>query len=242
MGIFDFFRRKPENDESGQDTQSQVVADAPGDDIVQAARGAIVTGFWDRAEVRERVADELEIDLADPALARAVDRAWEERLSEEARWPAGSSDYERVVRAFAALERDGFVARMNFTCCNTCGTSEIDAERTPLPDAGPGYGYREERYVFFHEQDVERLAETPANLLLTYSAWRASRSTDPELLAAARRGDKDAEKRIREETDRQVGESVAAALRAEGLTVSWSGDPAQRIAVRIENWRKPLPR
>ena len=242
MGIFDFFRRRPESDEPEQNAPAEEAIPQMDEDLFQAARDAIAPGFADRGEARERVADEFELEHTDPEVARAVDAAWNAQLAEETRWPAGSSDYERVARAFAALEEQGLIARMNFTCCNTCGTSEIGDERTPLADPGKGYGYREEQYVFFHQQDADRLAEEPADLLLTFSAWRASRNTDPEVLAAARRGDDEAAQRIRIETDREVGERVAAALRAEGLVVHWSGDPAQRIAVQIDHWRKPLPR
>ena len=238
MGFFDLFRRRPETPDADAATPPTVELE----ELDEAARQAVLPGFLSRVEAIERVREELELDDDDPAAEAAVDRVWRTRLEEEAAWPEGGSDYERVARAFAALNDEGVVARMDFTCCNSCGTTEIDDERTALPDPGEGYRYREEQYVFFHQQDADRLVDEPAQLMLTYSAWRAARDTDPELLAAARRGDREAETRIREETDRKVGERVAAALAAEGLTVSWNGDPAQRLAVEIAHWRKPLPR
>jgi len=237
MGFFDLFRRRPE-------TPEPVTVTPPRDDfeeLTEAAREAVLPGFLSRVEAIERVRDAFELTDDDPAAEDAVDRVWHARLAEEKTWAPGESDYERVARAFAALNDEGVVARMDFTCCNSCGTTEIDDERTALPEAGEGYRYREEQYVFFHQQDSDRLVDEPAQLLLTYSAWRAARDTDAELLAAARGGDKDAERRIREETDRKVGERVAAALAAEGLTVTWNGDPGQRLAVEISHWRKPLP-
>ena len=154
---------------------------------------------------------------------------------------SGPSDYDRLQAAFDELEADRVVARMNFTCCNTCGTDEIDDERTPLDDAGDAYGFREWQYTFFHSQDADRLAETPGVLYLTYSAWRPSPDLDPALIAAARGGDAEARVQVYQGTDACVGERVAAALRHHGLTVLWEGDPAERIGVSITDWRKPLP-
>lgn len=238
MGFLDLFRRRPETSEPDPATPPAGELE----ELEEAARQAVLPGFVSRLEAIERVREQFELTDDDPAAEQAVDRVWRARLEEEAGWPEGGSDYERVARAFAALNDEGVVARMDFTCCNSCGTTEIDDERTALPDPGEGYRYREEQYVFFHQQDSDRLVDEPAQLMLTYSAWRAARDTDPDLLAAARGGDKDAERRIREETDRKVGERVAAALAAEGLTVSWNGDPGQRLAVEIAHWRKPLPR
>jgi len=238
MGIFDLFRRRPDTREA--DPVARPENDLA--DLAEAARQAVLPGFLSRTEAIERVREEFELETDDPAAEDAVDRVWRARLTEEETWGGGDSDYQRVARAFAALNESGMIARMNFACCSTCGTSEIDDERTALPEPGEGYRYREEQYVFFHEQDSDRLVDEPAELLLTYSAWRAARDTDPQLLAAARRGDRGAEQRIREETDRKVGERVSAALAAEGLAVTWNGDPAEKISARVTQWRKPLPR
>jgi hypothetical protein len=129
---------------------------------------------------------------------------------------------------------------MDFTCCNTCGTAEIDDQRTPLA-TDQGYPFREWAYTFFHQQDADSLADEPATLFLTYSSWRAAPDTDPLLLAAAKAGDVAARAQVAAQTNTQVGQVIAAALRDQGLTVDWDGDPRQRIAVTIEHWRKPLP-
>lgn len=59
-----------------------------------------------------------------------------------------------VARAFAALRGDGFLARMNFWCCQGCGLAamtELAHRRMPgVPD-------EEVPYVFFHSQDDEDL-------------------------------------------------------------------------------------
>ncbi len=112
---------------------------------------------------------------------------------------------------------------MDFSCCGTCGTAEIGAERTPV-EAAKGHGFRESAYTFFHDQDAEQLWETPATLFLNYGAFGESART-----------------RVPASAIKRVGERIAAALRRQGLEVTWDGDPDTRIAISITDWRKPLP-
>jgi hypothetical protein len=227
MGLFS--RRRPDDP-----------AAAPDPELVGFARALIRPGFVSRGEAVLAVRDHFEID-SDGRAAVAVDAAWRDRLTELNR-SAGPGDYDRMAAAFARIRQQGLVARMNFACCQTCGTAEIDDERTPLKGAAPGkYPWREWAYTFFHQQDAERLADSPSVLYLSYSAFRAAPHLDPALVRAARDGDADAERRVHAETDRAVGTVVASALREHGLAVDWAGDPAERIEVRITDWRKPLP-
>ncbi|MCI9889610.1 hypothetical protein JT358_14260 [Micrococcales bacterium 31B] len=264
MGFFDLFRRKPEasaDSAAPEPLPATVAAPEPArqaadtaylDSLEQSApfdvaaverdaRASVAIGYEDREDLAYRLCDEYEVTCDDQVIGRIVDRVWKERLDEQKTWVDGDSDYQRVARAFATLNSQGIVARENFSCCNTCGTSEIDAERSRQAGRADGYGYRESQYVFFHQQDAQRLVDEPAQLFLTYSAWRLTRDADPELLAAAAAGDAAARKQLRRVTDGQVGERVAEALRAEGLTVRWDGNPNARLAVDIRTWRKPLP-
>ncbi|GGW83275.1 DUF6891 domain-containing protein [Streptomyces lomondensis] len=62
------------------------------------------------------------------AQARAVvERLWLERVEEQEAWTA-PTDPDRLERAFAALDADGVVAREHFSCCRSCGMTEIGAE------------------------------------------------------------------------------------------------------------------
>ncbi|RAS61697.1 hypothetical protein C8D87_109141 [Lentzea atacamensis] len=62
------------------------------------------------------------------AQAQALaDRLWLERVVEQTSWQ-GETDPERLTRAFAALQEAGMTARENFTCCHSCGQSEIGGE------------------------------------------------------------------------------------------------------------------
>lgn len=55
---------------------------------------------------------------------------WLKRVAEQAAWQ-GETDPERLTRAFVALQEAGITARENFTCCRTCGQSEIVGEGGP---------------------------------------------------------------------------------------------------------------
>jgi len=58
------------------------------------------------------------------------------------------NDRYRVKRAFEVLRKKGYFARMNFSCCGSCGTSEIDQIFQDNPEK-----YPDEKYVFYHNQD-----------------------------------------------------------------------------------------
>lgn len=205
------------------------------------ARRVIGPGFVTRADAVEAVRDHFGLDDTDRRAESAVAQAWREQSVRQRNWD-GPGDHDRLTAAFDRLGRRGVLARMNFACCQNCGTDEIDDERTPLDDAAAGsYPWREWAYTFFHQQDAERLGDGPGVLFLSYSAFRASRDLDPAVVQAAREGDPEARRRVRVETDRQVGGIVTAELRAQGLAVQWDGDPGERIRVMITEWRRPLP-
>lgn len=208
-------------------------------ELVDIAQKTVIPGFVTRSDAVERVREALELDETDPRSERVVELVWSRRTAQQSTWE-GRSDHDRLAAAFRRLEARGFVTRMNFTCCNRCGTDEIDDERTAL-DTAAEYPYRETMYTFFHQQDAERLVDEPATLFLTYSSWRPAPDTDPELLAAARAGDEGARAAVVANTDAEVGRRVVEALRSEGLDVSWNGSHTSRIAITISRWRKPLP-
>lgn len=234
MGIFS--RRRPAGPE---------VPDGPAPtvdpELVQYARRVILPGFVGRLDAVVAVRDRFQIAADDGRPEAAVEAAWLARQAEQRKWRE-PGDYDRLAAAFARIRQQGLVARMSFTCCQTCGTDEIDDERTPRKRAAPGeYPWKEWAYTFFHRPDAERLADEPTVLYLSYGAFRAAPQLDPALVRAARDGDADAERQVRVETGRAVGTIVVNALREHGLAVDWDGDPDERIQVRITQWRKYLP-
>lgn len=238
MGVFDRFRTK------SPPVVAPVALDL--DELRDTARTWIRAGFVPYDGFAERLAEYHEDLCDDPgallAAARSVvDEEWARRLIEQATW-AEPGDHERLRAAFEDLEGQGLVCRMSFTCCQTCGTAEIDDERSLRESAAEGeYPYAEWAYVFFHEQDAERLADEQPSLWLSYSAWHAAPGLDPELVERARAGDSGARQEMVRQTDAAVGRKVHEALVGAGLEVDWDGDPARRISVRLRDWRRPLP-
>ncbi|MDG4863331.1 hypothetical protein P8605_34850 [Streptomyces sp. T-3] len=115
-------------------------------------RGLLRQGYHGRAALTEAAEEWLvsgdERPVSRAQAAQIVDRLWLERVEEQSGW-TGTTDPDRVTRAFEALERRGITARENFTCCRSCGLTEIYAAGSP---AARGF-------VFFHAQGTESAAE-----------------------------------------------------------------------------------
>ena len=204
-------------------------------------RVRLVAGFWSYDELLEWVlewAADSGVVQSDDARA-LLQSMWNERLVEQAGWH-DTGDYGRLKDAFTQLESEGILARMCFTCCNTCATAEIDNERTPNPDPNDWYRHREWAYVYFHEQDALRLGDPEPLLLLGSSAFRAHPGLPRELLEASYDGDQAAIMEVTDRTDSIVGQQIVAAVNRAGLSTAWSGSRHQRIEVHIPQWRKPL--
>ncbi|MEU2251136.1 hypothetical protein [Streptomyces sp. NPDC019224] len=101
-----------------------------------------------------------------PAQARElVVRLWLERVEEQRGW-TDVTDPDRLERAFAALDGRGITAREHFTCCRSCGLSEIYAA-----------GREDARgFVFFHLQGTESAA-AGHGLTLYYGGFDDSAET-----------------------------------------------------------------
>ncbi|QIK61967.1 hypothetical protein G7068_01150 [Leucobacter viscericola] len=238
MGLF----RRGNRDKNTQKRNTEATAAAPTvtqEQLLNEAAASVLPGFRTKAEAIDSVRENLELPLEDQRVEQTVEDVWARRIAEQTTW-VGESDYEKLRLAFEDLGEQGVIARMDFTCCQTCGTDEIDDERTPI-EVAEGYPFLEREYTFFHRQDADRLADDPAQLFLTYSSWRPADDIDPQLLEMARAGDEDARSEVVVLTDTGVGQRVSAALRSRGLDVRWDEDVKNRIAVQITDWRKPLP-
>lgn len=243
MGILGRFRRQ-RDDQREPRALSSLLSEQQLDELRETAREWIRSGFHGRADLPAELAEYRDDFDVEPAVVlRAatsiVEEEWAARLAEQRTW-VGDSDYAKVSRAFDALAGRGIVARMNFACCQTCGTAEIDDERTPVDDPGEGYPFREWGYTFFHQQDAERLGDGPCDLYLSYSVFAPAPDLGGLDLARLREGGDAAQDVIRR-SEVAVATAVADALRAEGLEVAWDGSTASRILVSIPDWRKPLP-
>ncbi|GHG62110.1 DUF6891 domain-containing protein [Streptomyces griseocarneus] len=132
-------------------------------------RELLVGGYTTRAELAEVAEDYLVSGDRRPvshAQARQLaDLMWQERVEEQASWE-GTTDPERLSLVFAALDAAGITARENFTCCRTCGQSEIGAEAAP--DA--------RGFVYFHTQCTDSAA-AGYGLTLLYGGFDGSADT-----------------------------------------------------------------
>ncbi|THA83828.1 hypothetical protein [Streptomyces sp. A0592] len=132
-------------------------------ELAEAVRGWLRCGYDGRDALTESAEEHLVRGDVRPVsheqAARLVDRLWRERLAEQADW-TGTTDPERITRAFAALEASGITARENFTCCRGCGLQEIR-----------GDGAEDARgFVFFHRQAAEGAA-AGQDLFLMYGGF-----------------------------------------------------------------------
>ncbi|GAA3696541.1 DUF6891 domain-containing protein [Gordonia hankookensis] len=211
-------------------------------DLRDLVSSRLIPGFTGLVEIEADARDWAEDagESPDDAVGE-VRRLWDDRAQAQRQW-TDTGDYARLRAAFDDLDADGVLARMNFSCCSRCATQEIDSERTPDPDRDDWYKFREWAYVFFHEQDAERLADDDAVLYLGYSAFRPHPTLPESLLDAMSAGDTDAEDVAYERTETLLGEQIVETLRRHGLDVAWSGSRHDRIGINVTQWRKPLPR
>ncbi|MFF4298443.1 DUF6891 domain-containing protein [Streptomyces vinaceus] len=137
--------------------------------LEQRVREVLAGGFASRAELAE-VAEEYLVTRDRRPVSREqaqalADRLWQERVAEQAAW-RGETDPERLTRAFTALQEAGITARENFTCCRSCGESEIGGEGAP--DA--------RGFVYFHTQCTDSAA-AGHGLTLLYGGFDGSSET-----------------------------------------------------------------
>ncbi|WP_329611692.1 DUF6891 domain-containing protein [Kitasatospora herbaricolor] len=137
--------------------------------LEQRVRETLAGGYVTRAALAELAEDYLVTAERRP-VSRAqaqvlADRMWLERLAEQAGWQ-GETDPERLTRAFTALQEAGITAREHFTCCRSCGQSEIGGAGGP--DA--------RGFVYFHSQCTDSAA-AGHGLTLLYGGFDGSPAT-----------------------------------------------------------------
>lgn len=152
--------------------------------------------------------DDLPADQLRHAASAALRAALADHRAAERDWH-DATDCDRIDAAFAALEAQGIVARQNFTCCGTCGASEIWDEI----EAAQADGVAVQGYAFFHMQDTDAAVDGHG-LMLHYGACEGG-----------------------EAASIAIGHRVVAALEAQGLVTCWDGALRQRIGVPMD-WKR----
>lgn len=64
---------------------------------------------------------------------------------------------DKIINLFKAMNDAGIVAKRNHTCCATCGHEDLSTE------------YMGKSYIFYHQQETERLASGISELYLCHS-------------------------------------------------------------------------
>ena len=137
----------------------------------------------------------------------------------------GEVPASKLDRAFEALRRAHVVAEQDFSCCNTCGHAEIEGDQGDLG------------YVFFHQQDTERLVESGSTYLSFGIFWPAHISKEAyKALDDSRR-----EELYDAMTVTLMRTVVIPILQEHGIGVSWEGDANTRMLLTGVEWYVPLP-
>jgi hypothetical protein len=169
---------------------------------------AVVRGEGDADEFAESYLEEEEgFPLSREQVSGAFTLALEARVVQQAQWTDEQTE-TNLDRAFGELEEAGILARQDFACCMNCGASEIFDERDD--------SRRWRGYVFYHEQDTDRLLEG-GPLLLAYGGF----SVDVDL---------------RELVDKEI----MPVLSRHGLAPEWGGSVETRIALGNAQWYYPF--
>ena len=182
------------------------------DELHGYVRRKVAAGFDGPDEIVQDTMEYLEEEI-DPELLQAratalVGELLAEHLREQQGWPA-TTDCDRLDQAFRELEREGIVCRQNFTCCMSCGSSEIWGEI----EQARARGIDVRGYAFYHSQDTDAAVDG-GGVYLAY--------------AGVAPGD---------EADVAVGQAIEDALQRSGLRTSWDGSRQRRIYVELE-WRR----
>ena len=171
----------------------------------------VAEGFDSAEEIIDSAIECFEVE-EDEELCRVIAHLTSERMAEylrsQSQWPT-PTDCDRLDWAFEELERDGIVARQNFTCCCNCGHYEIWDEIKQAREEHPVEGY-----VFYHMQDTEA-AVAGGYLYLAYG----SVEEDEEALTT-------------------IGRKIVLGLERAGLRTQWDGQGNTRIRIIDFDWKR----
>ena len=197
--------------------------DGPDDwqhDLMHAVEQRVAGGFATPNDVLRDVIDYLDTappKELKPLAKQLVAKQVAARKKDMARWPK-VTDCDRLDLAFEELNALGIMARHNWTCCGTCGRSEMPDEFHRLRGTfqhAPIVGF-----AFYHQQDTESAADG-GGLFIGYGSTehlKTEKEYDARSVA--------------------VGVEVKRVLVENGLKVKWSGKLDDRIFVDLE-WQRP---
>ncbi len=150
----------------------------------------------------------------------------DQRRTQQASW--GDLPKSRLSEAFDELATIGVVAREDFTCCGTCGSSEIFDERD---DSREWRGY-----IFYHSQDTDGIFDR-RETYVGYGAFVPAYFTEEQWMALSDAA-KDAEY---ERIVRDLMAEARVILERHGVEVSWTGDLSVRILLKNVDFLALMP-
>ncbi|EEH06690.1 conserved hypothetical protein [Histoplasma capsulatum G186AR] len=133
----------------------------------EIARWRVKSGFWPLGDLIASTVEVLEYDKnitskeAKSLARQIVIPLWNQQLAAQQSWPQDERTIaEKFAAAFESLDKNHRIpARMNFTCCRTCGVSEIGMDRDEEDAVG---------YAFFHEQTTQCFVQYPGATVMVY--------------------------------------------------------------------------
>lgn len=133
-----------------------------------------------------------------------------------------------LTRAFEELDSIGIVARQDFSCCGSCGASEIWDER---PEDAQSFGY-----VFFDLQSTESLLESN-EVHVSYGAFPDSFITEAEWSAL---DEKARDALYAGKVVALMNDVVFPVFRKHNIDVEWNNDLGKKILLRNVEYFAPV--
>lgn len=172
----------------------------------------VKAGFASKKEILESAIDALlgdyDYDWIEDSATSILDECLKAHYEKQKAWQI-ETDCDRLDEAFAELDRNGIVARQNFTCCQTCGHAEISYAIEDTEKFRPVRGY-----VFYHQQDLESAARN-GYLYLAYGSLSG-----------------------KEEDSAKIAQEISDTIKRHGLEPDWNGSVRTRICIREIDWKR----
>ncbi|KLJ06513.1 hypothetical protein EMPG_10081 [Blastomyces silverae] len=143
----------------------------------ETAQWQVKSGFWTLGDLIVRIEDVFENDKdltskdAKTQARQIVIPLWNQQLATQQSWPKDEKTIaDKLAAAFETLHQNHKIpARMNFTCCRTCGVYEIGLDLEGEKPVG---------YAFFHEQTTAGFTQYPGTpIMIYYGLFEGSEST-----------------------------------------------------------------
>lgn len=202
------------------------------DSIRSNALAKLQSGFLSDQDIARHLGDyasdsmsDFDLELDDDTLNQLVSEelaaARKAHRAEMAAWPE-VTDCDRLDAAFTELNAMGIMARHNWTCCGTCGVSQMPDEHRRL--GGWVNGKLITGYVFYHQQGTENAVDS-AGVHINYgSTLNAASEAEYERQSVA------------------IARTACDVLSKHGLTTIWDGSYERRPCIKLDWKRRGVPK